>query len=171
MKKLKLYLDTSAIGYLDEKSSPKEMNDMLTLWKQIKQGRYDVVVSQVTLGELSSNLNTDKVKVLFEFLSDIVYDTVDVDTEAEKVAALVKTNGLLISDKCEADRLHIGCAVVHNCDVLVSFNFKHLVNVQTIKGVRAISNLCGYGNIDIMPAVMLIEKGDDPNDSGGSQGG
>jgi len=161
MKKLKLYLDTSAIGYLNETSSPKEMNDMLTLWEQIKQGRYDVVVSQVTLGELSSNLNTDKVRVLFEFLSDIAYDTVDVDTEAEKVAALVKANGLLMSNKCEADRLHIGCAVVHNCDVLVSFNFKHLVNVQTIKGVRAISNLCGYGNIDIMPAAMLIEKGDD----------
>jgi len=40
MKKLKLYLDTSAIGYLDEQSDPKEMNDMLTLWEQIKQGRY-----------------------------------------------------------------------------------------------------------------------------------
>jgi len=170
MKKLKLYLDTSAIGYLDEQSSPKEMNDMLTLWEQIKQGRYYVVLSQITLGELSSNLNTDKVKALFEYLSDISYVTVDVDTEVEKVATLVKTNGLLVSNKCEADRLHIGCAVVHGCDVLVSFNFKHLVNVQTIKGVRAISNLCGYGNIDIMPAAMLIEKGDDPNDSSGSQG-
>jgi len=170
MKKLKLYLDTSAIGYLDEQSNPKEMNDMLILWDQIKQGRYDAIVSQVTLGELSSNLNTDKVRVLFEFLSEISYATVDVDVEVKKVAALVKTNGLLISDKCEADRLHIGCAVAHDCDVLVSFNFKHLVNVQTIKGVRAISNLCGYGNIDIMPAAMLIEKGEDLSDSSGSQG-
>jgi len=170
MKKLKLYLDTSAIGYLDEQSNPKEMNDMLILWEQIKQGRYDAIVSQVTLGELSSNLNTDKVRVLFEFLSEISYATVDVDVEVKKVAALVKTNGLLISDKCEADRLHIGCAVAHDCDVLVSFNFKHLVNVQTIKGVRAISNLCGYGNIDIMPAAMLIEKGEDLSDSSGSQG-
>ena len=170
MKKLKLYLDTSAIGYLDEQSNPKEMNDMLILWDQIKQGRYDAIVSQVTLGELSSNLNTDKVRVLFEFLSEISYDIVDVDVEVKKVAALVKTNGLLISDKCEADRLHIGCAVAHDCDVLVSFNFKHLVNVQTIKGVRAISNLCGYGNIDIMPAAMLIEKGEDLSDSSGSQG-
>ena len=168
MKKLKLYLDTSAIGYLDEQSSPKEMADILTLWDQIKQGRYDVVISQVTLGELSNNRNTDKVRLLFEFLSDISYDTVDVDAEVEKVAVLVKNNGLLVSNKCEADRLHIGCAVINNCDVLVSSNFKHLVNVQTIKGVRAISNLCGYGNIDIMPAAMLIEKGDDPNDSSGS---
>jgi hypothetical protein len=57
--------------------------------------------------------------------------------------------------------LHIGCAVAANCEVIVSLNFKHLVNVKTITGVRKIANLEGYSNIDIVPPAMLVQEGDD----------
>jgi len=159
MKKLKIYLDTSAVGYLDETTSPKEMNDMQTLWEHIKQGKYDVCLSEVTLNEIHTNKNTVKVNKLVQYLSQISFDTIEVNEEINRVAALVKSNNLLISDKHQNDRLHIGCAVVSGCDVLVSFNFKHLVNVRIIRGVRGIASLSGYGNIDIMPPEMLIEEG------------
>jgi len=159
MKKLKIYLDASAIGYLDEKTSPEDMNDMLALWEKIKQGKYDVAVSEVALNQIYANQNTVKVKTLVQFLSEISYEFIEINEEIEKIAALVKSNELLISDKHQNDRLHIGCAVVYGCDVLVSFNFKHLVNVRIIKGVRGISSLSGYGNIDIVTPVMLIEEG------------
>jgi predicted nucleic acid-binding protein len=160
MKRLKIYLDASAIGYLDEQSSPKEMNDMLLLWEDIKQGKFEVALSEVTLNEISANQNADKVQVLVQHLSEITFNTIEINEEIEKIAALVKSNGLLISDKHQNDRLHIGCAVVSGCDVLVSYNFKHLANVRIIKGIRGISSLSGYGNIDIMPAAMLLEEGD-----------
>ena len=160
MKKLKIYLDASAIGYLDEQSSPKDMNDMLTLWEYIKQGRYDVALSEVTLNEIHANKNTDKVDTLIQYLSMISYEVVEVNEEVEKIAALVKRNELLISDKHQNDRLHIGCAVVNGCDVLISYNFRHLVNVRIIKGVRGIASLSGYSNIDIMPPTMLVEEGE-----------
>jgi len=160
MKKLKLYLDASAIGYLDETTSRKEMNDMQTLWEQIKQGRYDVTLSEVTLEEISAIQDKDKLNKLEVYLSEINYTTIETDPEIERVADLVKVNKLLISDKHQNDRLHIGCAVVHGCDVLVSYNFRHLVNVRVIKGVRGISNLTGYGNIDIMPAAMVVMEED-----------
>jgi len=160
MKKLKLYLDTSAIGYLAEQSSPKEMADMLTLWEKIKQGRYDVVLSQTTLDEIYANLNTDKVNTLSQFLAEIQYDIIILNEEINKIAALVKSNKLLISDKHQGDRLHIGCAIVAGCDILVSYNFKHLVNVRTIKGVRGIASLSGYNSIDIMTPAMFVEEGD-----------
>ena len=158
MKKLKLYFDASAIGYLDEQTSPQEMNDMLTLWEEIKQGKYDAALSEVTLEEIGAIANIEKLSTLTDYLTEITYDIINVNTEVKRVANLVRTNQLLISDKHENDRLHIGCAVVSGCDVLVSYNYKHLVNVGTIKGVRAISQLGGYGNLDIMPAAMLIQK-------------
>ena len=161
MKKLKIYLDTSAIGYLDETTSPKEMNDMLSLWDKIKQNEYDVVLSEITLIEINANKNPEKVKTLARFLSESSYDTFEVNDEVKRIADLVKNNGLLASDKHQNDRLHIGCAVVSGCDILVSLNFKHLVNVKTIKGVRGIASLGGYGNIDIVPPSMLIEEGDE----------
>ena len=158
LKKLKIYIDTSAIGYLDEQTSPKEMADMLALWDKIKQSTYDAVISDVVLNELRDNKNLEKVKVLFGFLSEISYDTVEVNDEIERIADLVKRNDLLVSDKHRNDRLHIGCAVVGGCDILVSLNFKHLVNVRTVKGVRGIAGLGGYGYMDIVPPKMLIEE-------------
>ena len=159
MKKIKLYLDASAIGYLDEKTSPKDMSDMLLLWEQIKQGKYDVALSEVTLNEIHANKNTEKVNTLVQFLAEIQFDIIEINEEVQRIAALVKSTELLISDKHQNDRLHIGCAIVHSCDVLVSYNFKHLANVRIVKGVRGIASLSGYGNIDIMPPTMLIEDG------------
>jgi predicted nucleic acid-binding protein len=163
MRKLKIYLDTSAIGYLDEQTSPKEMSDMLDLWKKIKLGQYDVLLSEVTLVEISENKNVAKVDVLTDFLKEIQYQLITVSEDVEDIADLVKSTGLLISDKHQNDRLHIGCAIVSGCDVLVSYNFKNLANVRIIKGVRAISLLSGYGNvnIDIVPAAMLINEESD----------
>ena len=158
MKKLRIYLDTSAIGYLDEQTSPTEMNDMQVLWDEIKHDKYDVVLSEVTLVELNAIKNEEKVEILTDFLSEIHYELIEVNDEVEAVATLVKSTGLLISDKHQNDRLHIGCAITSGCDVLVSYNFKNLANIRVIKGVRGISILSGYGNVnmDIIPAAMLI---------------
>ena len=71
MKKLKIYLDTSAIGYLDEQSSPKEMIDMQVLWDEIRHEKYDVMLSEVTLAELNASKNVEKVEALSGFLNDI----------------------------------------------------------------------------------------------------
>jgi len=160
MKKLKIYLDASAIGYLDEQSDPKGMNEMLSLWDLIKQGKYDVTISDITLDEINANKNTEKVDVLFNYLAEITYNTITVDEQVDMIADLVKINKLLISDKHQNDRLHIGCAIVAECDILVSYNFKHLVNVRTIKGVRGIASLSGYSSIDIMTPAMFVEEGD-----------
>jgi len=108
------------------------------------------------LKEINAIRDVEKLNTLLQHLSEITYETINADDEVEKIAELVKTTGLLVPEKCENDRLHIGCAVVHGYDILVSYNFNHLANVKTIRGVRGISNLCGYGNIDIMPASMLI---------------
>jgi predicted nucleic acid-binding protein len=160
MRKLKIYLDTSAIGYLDEQTSPSEMSDMLALWKEIEEGKFDVVISDVTLAELTDNRNNAKVEMQMRFLAAIEYDIVRVSDEVLNIASLVKSTGILVSDRHQNDRLHIGCAVVSGCDVLVSSNFKNLANIRTIKGVRGISILSGYGNVnmDIVPAAMLIEE-------------
>jgi len=85
----------------------------------------------------------------------------ELNEQAEHIADLVKQSGLLTPDKQENDRLHIGCAVISESDVLVSLNFKHLVNVRTINRVREITIAEGYKNILIMPPVMLIDRGDE----------
>lgn len=160
LKKWKIYLDTSFIGYLYQPTMPKEESETHKLFEKIKQGEYEVYISDVVLKEIIKTSNMEIRDKLLGFLTEIEYTLATITPEVLEIATLVKTVGLL-TEKSNDDCLHIGCAVTNNCDVLVSWNFKHLANVRTINGVRAISNLKGYGNINIVPPVMLLEKGDD----------
>lgn len=47
------------------------------------------------------------------------------------------------------------------CDVIISWNFKHIVNVKTVKGVKVIITLEGYKDLLICPPSVLLEEGDD----------
>ena len=53
---------------------------------------------------------------------------------------------------------HIAVAVECGCDCIVSWNFKHIVNIRTIRGVRAITNLKGYKPIEILNPSVLLES-------------
>ena len=48
-------------------------------------------------------------------------------------------------------------AVLNECDVIISWNFKHLVNIKTIQGVRKITQLKGFKDIEIINPITLLE--------------
>ena len=64
----------------------------------------------------------------------------------------------ILSKKSFDDCQHIGAAIVNECDCIISWNFKHIVNVRTIRGVRAIKNLEGYRMIEIWNPSVLLES-------------
>ena len=135
LKKLRIYLDTSAIGYLDENEEKyiKDKEAMLALWDRIRNNEFDAVISELTLDELNANQNTKKLNILTDYLAQIEYHVAETGKIAERIAELVKVNGMLVSEKHKNDRLHIGTAIENYCDIIVSMNFKHLVNVATIR--------------------------------------
>ena len=63
----------------------------------------------------------------------------------------------ILTDKSKDDCFHIAAAMVTGCDYLLSWNFKHLVNIKTINGVRAIASLNGYSSIDIITPEFLLD--------------
>ena len=48
-----------------------------------------------------------------------------------------------------ADCLHIALATLSKADYLVSWNFKHIVNIQRIKGYNSVNLKKGYGQLEI----------------------
>ena len=52
MRKLKVYLDTSVISYLQQEDAPERMKDTLALWKEFENQKYDIYLSQVTIDEV-----------------------------------------------------------------------------------------------------------------------
>jgi predicted nucleic acid-binding protein len=160
MKKLKIYLDTSIIGYLHQETQPEKMKDTQKLWEQIKNGVYEVVISELLFEEISNNPNEEVKEILLKFLAQINYEATPLTAEIEKLAVTIISHGIL-TKKSYQDCLHIAAALVHNCNLLVSWNFKHLVNIRTINGIRAISSFEGYRNIDIITPTSLIQEGDE----------
>lgn len=153
-KKLKVYLDTSVISYLQQVDAPERMKDTLALWAQFEIGKYDICLSQVTLDEVGE-CREPKRTVMYEYLSKISYTKLEITNEVLKVANQIIDMGIL-TKKSYDDCQHIATALVHGCDCIISWNFKHIVNIKTIKGVRAITHLESYKNIDIMnPSVLL----------------
>ena len=153
-RKLKVYLDTSVISYLQQKDTPERMKDTLALWTQFEAGKYDICLSQVTLDEVGE-CREPKRTVLYGYLSRISYIKLEITDEVFKVANQIIDMGILTKKSID-DCQHIATAVVHGCDCIISWNFKHIVNIRTIKGIRAITHLESYKDIDIMnPSVLL----------------
>jgi len=162
-KKIRIYLDTSVISYLDQKDAPQRMKETQAVWEILKSNNYEVVVSSIALGEISE-CNTEKAEKLTEYLSQINYLDYQADKDTEVLADLVIQENIL-KPKSRDDALHIASAILSDSDIILSWNFKHLVNIETINGVRKICFNRNFNKIiDIYSPNVLLKKEDDEND-------
>jgi predicted nucleic acid-binding protein len=156
VKKLRLYLDTSVISHLDQQDAPERMAETRKLWEKIKAGEYEVVLSDVDFLEIGK-CNDAKRNTLLDYLKEIEYTVVEVqgDEQAARIASRIIDLGIL-RQKSFDDCQHIAAAIMSGSDVIVSWNFRHMVNIRTIKGVRAVTALEGYKDILILDPFSLI---------------
>ncbi len=153
-----MYLDTSVISHLMQEDVPEKMADTRKLWEMFKNGVYEVCLSSLTMKEVS-DCSEPKRSALRDYLKQIQYESYDITKDVLDVAHQLIAMGVL-TNKSFDDCQHIGAAVVNNCDCIISWNFKHIVNIKTIRGVRAITNLEGYKPIEIWsPSVLLESEG------------
>ena len=157
MRKLRIYLDTSVISHLEQEDVPEKMKQTRELWNLLKFGKYEVIISDLVINEL--NKCEGKKKNLFaEYLSKINYKKSETTSEVKLLAEKI-INEKILTPKSFADCMHIASAILNNCDIIVSWNFKHIVNLKTIYGVRRITFEERYNNIDIYaPYVLLNNK-------------
>jgi len=154
--KIKVYLDTSVISYLDQKDAPAEMDQTHQVWEKIKSGKYDVYISDVVLRELN-DCNEEKKNKLLKYLKEIQFQTVEITDKTMKLAEKFIDFGVL-KKKSFDDCQHIAAAIVSDCDIIVSWNFKHIVNVKTIRGVKVITTMEGFKDLLIYQLTALLEE-------------
>ncbi len=160
MKRLKIYLDTSVISHLDQQDTPEKQADTRRLWERVKAGTFDVVLSNVDFDELSK-CAPQKRATLAGYLTQIQFDRVDVNADMLRIADRMVDLGIL-KKKSYEDCQHIAAAVASGCDAIVSWNFKHIVNYNTMQGVKAITALEGRNDLLIFtPSVLLGDEDDD----------
>jgi predicted nucleic acid-binding protein len=152
-------LDTSIISHLFAEDTPDKMSDTHLLWDDLINGKYDILISPVVINEIRKCSEPRQSK-MFEKLEQIQFQILNETNEIFALADEYIAGGVL-SEKSRDDCLHIAYAVVYNCDVIVSWNFKHLVNFKTINKVRVVNTVCMYKEIGIVSPTMLVEGEDE----------
>jgi len=159
VKKLKIYLDTSVISHFDQTNHPEWTADTFRLLDKIEKGEFHVLTSTTALAELEK-CPDEKYKKLMSFVNRMNLEILKLNDDVTAVANKFIDMGILKNDSVE-DCRHLAFALLHDCDYLVSWNFKHIVNVKTQRGVRIIAALEDKSEVKICAPTFLVAGDDD----------
>lgn len=102
--------------------------------------------------------DTLKKDLLFEYLDQIKYTTIDTTNDIKIFAGKI-VNDKILTIKQFDDCLHLATAVLNDCHIIVSWNFKHFVKEKTINGIRRIAFMNFYNSsIDVFSPTMFLEQ-------------
>lgn len=150
MKKPRLYFDTSVFGGIYDVEFQNETEKLFDL---VRSGEVICVYSDLTEYELENA--PEKIKKHFLNLDRTTVEFLEITKEINDLAEEYireKVVGETSLDDCR----HIACATVNMVDYLVSWNFKHIVNVFRIRGYNSINIKNGYMPLDIRSPKDII---------------
>ena len=139
----RIYTDTSVVGgCLDEEFSTHSIQ----LFDRFRAGLDILVLSNLTLAELAGA--PPQVREILQTVPESTLEEVIFDQEASELAQEYLAAGVIGATHLE-DARHIATATVRRVDVLVSWNFKHIVNLDRIRGYNSINLRLGYTLLEI----------------------
>jgi hypothetical protein len=149
-RKLTLYIDTSIVGGYFDIDFEK---DTKLLFDSVLKKDFHIVYSSVTEDEL-----IDAPKQVRNLLSKIPKECktkIELSEEAVMLGdTYIKEN--VVGKTSREDCFHIALATIYKADILVSWNFKHIVNVLKIRGYNAVNIKLGYATIDIRSPKEIV---------------
>lgn len=153
--KQRIYIDTSVVGgYFDEEFSEAT----IALFQRFINDEVTFVISELLELEL---INAPKnVKELLDNYSTDKFERIELTEEAVNLANVYIEEKVVGKTSLE-DCRHIAMATINKVDVLASWNFKHIVNLDRIKGYNSVNLRLGYSMIEIRSPKDLINYGND----------
>ncbi len=147
---LRVYTDTSVFGGVHDDAFDLTSRMFFDL---VSKGRLRVVVSEAVEDELANA--PALVRSVYRTLRTDAVEHVKVSRESLDLQhAYVEAK--IVSPKWERDALHVAIATVAACPVIVSWNFKHIVNLRRIPMYNAVNVSHGYAAIEIRSPVEVI---------------
>jgi len=141
MKILRVYVENSVVGgYFDEEfEEPTKL-----LFDEFHKGNYKPVISAHVMAELEQGAPNN----VINNLNTIDYEIYQISDEMYELAQKYLDDNI-VSEKYRGDALHIAIATVIGVDVLVSWNFKHIVNLNKIKLFNSVNLRERYNMLEI----------------------
>jgi len=141
MKILRVYVENSVVGgYFDEEfEEPTKL-----LFDEFRKENYKPVISAHVMAELEQGAPDH----VINNLNTINYEIYQISDEMYELAQKYLDDNI-VSEKYRGDALHIAIATVMGVDVLVSWNFKHIVNLNKIKLFNSVNLRERYNMLEI----------------------
>lgn len=151
MEKLRVYADTSVFGGCFD---PEFETASLAFFREVRNGRFVLVVSDLTVQEL-----VDAPEAVRNVMDELAPDQV------ERVAITAECGSLrqaylrarVLGPASADDAMHIAVATVMEVDLVVSWNFKHIVHFEKIAGFEGVNALNNYRTPRIYSPLEVIE--------------
>ena len=151
MKQLCLYADTSVFGGCFDEEFASESK---ALFEEIKEGKFVLVMSYITLRELDR-----APEFVQRVLAELPPKMVETIEYSEEIAVLrdAYINAGVIGPAGKSDAEHIAAASVADVDIVVSWNFRHIVHYEKIIGYQAVNLMNGYKSILIYSPKEVVK--------------
>jgi hypothetical protein len=135
-------------GYHD----PEWKSDTRLLWGQAKAGQWQMFTSIVAEAEIkNAPANVRQVFADTFNASNILDTSLDVEELAQDYLSAA-----VVPPKFADDALHVAMATIHGIRLIVSWNFKHLVNIRREDGFNAVNVLRGRPQVRIVSPKEII---------------
>lgn len=147
----RLYFDTSVFGGVFDQEFETVTRQ---LFKMVENGQIICLYSELTIAELENA--PKQVRDYFEKLVNSYGEQVEL-TEDCKLLALQYIDEKVVGKTSMDDCLHIATATIQKADILVSWNFRNIVNVFRIRGYNSINIKEGHQQLDIRSPKEIIQ--------------
>ena len=144
------YVDTSVFGGTEDIEFREPSRKFFEL---VSAGRFLVMISQEVADEIMMAPQAVQ-DALFGIPTNFL-STVSITDEVQKLAAAYLKAGAL-TEKSKGDAIHVAAATVGGAEIIVSWNFKHIVNYNRIRAFNGVNALEGYRSIEIRSPLEVI---------------
>lgn len=160
----KIYLDTSVPNFLFADDAPEKMEITKDIFENfLKPSVYRSFISPVVLAEIEETRDPGKKAMLLEVLKNFPIELIDYsEVEEKEIQELAEKyiERKIIPEKKMADAFHIAICVIKGIDYLVSWNYKHLANINKENKIRLVNLEYGYRiDLRIITPLELMDYG------------
>lgn len=164
MKKQSIYLDTSVINFLFADDSPEKKEITVDFFDNfIEPEIYSTFISGFVIDEIENTSDSEKRKKLLKVIEKYPINFIDISDQSEiQALANAYVEKKIIPFKKFYDAYHIACSVISQIDFLVSWNYRHLANVNRERMVLATNLELGYlDKFRIITPLELMDYGNE----------
>ena len=146
----RFYFDTSVFGGIYDIEFEAETT---LLFEKVILGQIKCINSNLTESELTNA--PENVRSYFENIPDKCKEKVLVTPEALKLAQTY-VDEKVVGETSLDDCIHIATATLNKVDMLISWNFKHIVNIYRIRGYNSINLRLGHTTLEIHSPKEIV---------------